>query len=115
MKKVILVFLAIFVLAGVGFTEAAKDPYLFQVKQLYSAPDENSNLIFNIPIDVRLLDVSPDANWYKVQISFSLGPIGYDYVGWAKIPVGEALAARLDKMAKVPPRTPEAVETEPVE
>jgi hypothetical protein len=115
MKKVLLVFLAIITLAGVGFTSATNDPYTLQVKKLYSAPDENSNLILSIPINVQLLDISPDANWYKVQISYSLGPIGYTYVGWARVPVGEALAARLDKLAKAPPQIPEASETESAE
>jgi hypothetical protein len=108
MKKAFVILFSLLILAGIGFAAAAKDPYDLQVKKLYSAPVEESNLIFNIPIEVKLLDVSADANWYKVKISFSLGPLGYTYVGWTKIPVGEILAARAEKVAKTP--TPEPAE-----
>jgi len=101
MKKTILILLAILVIVGVGYAATAKDPYAHQVKKLYSAPDDSSNLVYSIPIDVQLLDVSADANWYKVKIAFAFGPISYTYVGWAKIPVGDVLAARMDKLAKV--------------
>jgi hypothetical protein len=108
MRKLFIAILALSILVGIGFAAAAKDPYDLQVKKLYSAPAEESNLIFNIPIEVKLLDVSADANWYKVKISFSLGPLGYTYVGWTKIPVGEILAARAEKVANTP--TPEPAE-----
>jgi hypothetical protein len=99
-----LVFIALFlVLTGCSFAAAAKDPYNLEVKKLYSAPDENSQLIFNIPIEVKLLDVSADANWGKVKIAFNLGPLSYTYIGWVKIPVGEILASRMEKLAKIPP------------
>lgn len=78
------------------------------VKKLYSAPSEDSNLVLDIPIIVKLLDISPDGNWYKVQIQYALGPFNYTYVGWANIPVGEVLASRADKLAKV--STPEPIE-----
>lgn len=94
------------VLLVVGIASAAqpakKEPYDLPVKKLYSAPDEESNLIYNIPIEVKLLDVSPDGNWYKVKISFFLGPIGYTYVGWTQIPVGNILAERAEKVAEAP-------------
>jgi hypothetical protein len=102
MKKVLVIILGLVILAGVGLA-AAKEPYSLQVKKLYSVPDENSNIVFDIPIDVKLLDLSSDGNWYKVKISFNLGPLGYTYVGWAKIPVGDIIASRLEKVAKVAP------------
>lgn len=110
MRKLFIAILALSILVGIGFAAAAADPYTMQVKKLYSAPDENSNLIYNIPIDVQLLDVSNDGNWYKVKISFNLGPLGYTYVGWANIPVGEILAARTEKVAKVPVEPPKTEE-----
>jgi hypothetical protein len=108
MKKPLAILFLIIILAGVALcAPAAKnDPYELQVKKLYSVPDEESRLIFDIPIEVKLLDVSTDANWYKVKISFSLGPLGYTYVGWAKIPVGEILAARTEKVADAPASEP---------
>jgi hypothetical protein len=110
MKRASAILLLLLVLAGFAFaaetaknpTIVGKDPYDLQVKKLYSAPAEESNLIYNIPIEVKLLDVSADANWYKVKISFSLGPLGYTFVGWTKIPVGEILASRAEKVAKTP-------------
>lgn len=110
MKRAPAFLLLLLVLAGFAFAAetAKKDPYDLQVKKLYSAPAEESNLIYNIPIEVKLLDVSADANWYKVKISFSLGPLGYTFVGWTKIPVGEILASRAEKVAK----TPDPAETE---
>jgi len=107
MKKTLIFLLLILALAGVACA-AATDPYNLEVKKVYSAPDENSQVIFAIPIEVRLLDVSNDANWGKVKIAFNLGPLCYTYVGWVKIPVGEIVASRLEKMAKAPP--PETVE-----
>src|SRR3989339_24053 len=64
------------------------------VKELYTAPSEDSILVYSIPIEVKMLDMSLDGNWYKVKISYSIGPFSYTYVGWTKIPVGEILAER---------------------
>ncbi len=106
MKKA-LIFLGLFlILAGAVFAATVKDPYNLEVKKVYSAPDENSQLIFAIPIEVRLLDISNDANWGKVKIAFNLGPLCYTYVGWVKIPVGEIVASRLEKLAKAPAPEP---------
>jgi hypothetical protein len=99
MKRLFVVLLVAFITAGACFA-AATDPLAVKVNKLYSAPDENSNLVYNIPIDVQMLDASTDGNWYKVKISFNLGPLGYTYVGWAKIPVGDLLASRQAKLAK---------------
>jgi hypothetical protein len=102
MKKIIAILIGLTILAGAGLA-AAKEPYSLQVKKLYSAPEETANVVFDIPIDVKLLDMSNDGNWYKVKISFSLGPLCYTYVGWAKIPVGDIIASRLEKVAKAVP------------
>ena len=99
MKIFFAVLLVIIITAGVCFA-ASKDPLAMKVDKLYSAPDENSNLVFDIPIDVQMLDASTDGNWYKVKIAFNLGPLCYTYIGWAKIPVGDLLASRQAKVAK---------------
>jgi hypothetical protein len=99
MKRALVLALSLIILVGMSLASFAKDPYDVQVKKLYAAPEETSSLIFSIPIEVKLLDVSADANWYKVKISFQLGPFGYTYVGWANIPVGEILASRSEKVA----------------
>ncbi len=78
---------------GVAYAEV-REPYDLTVRELYSAPTESSNLIYRIPVEVRVLDISEDCNWYKVKVGFSLGPLAYTYVGWTKIPLGETLASR---------------------
>jgi hypothetical protein len=101
MKKTLAFLFLALALAGAGFA-AAKEPYDLEVRTLYSAPDETSNVMYKIPIEVKLLDVSADANWHKVKIAFAFGPLSYTYVGWVNIPVGEILASRLEKLAKTP-------------
>lgn len=96
MKKLIaIVLLLTFILVGQAALAAdQKDPLDIPIKQLYSAPAEGSNLILDIPIDVKLLDISEDGNWYKVRLSYGIGPFNYTYVGWTNIPVAEILAKR---------------------
>ena len=107
MKRASVILFTILILAGIALAaEPVKDPYDIQVKTLYSAPDESSNLIYSIPIEVKLLDLSEDGNWGKVKISFRIGPFGYTYVGWVNIPVTNILAERekaASKVAKAPP------------
>lgn len=97
----ILLFLLVTGLAAAAPLEA-QSPYDLQLKSLYAEPDEESKLIYNFPIEVWLLDVSEDANWYKVKIVFRLGPLGYTYVGWTQIPVGDILAEREKEIADLP-------------
>jgi hypothetical protein len=101
MKRFLSLVIIVFLLSLAAFA-AKGDPYDLPVKKLYSLPDEDSMVVYNIPIEVKLLDISQDGNWYKVKISFVLGPLHYTYVGWAEIPVGEILAARSAKVAKTP-------------
>jgi hypothetical protein len=72
-----------------------KNPLDLSIKKIYATPSEDSNLVLDIPIEVKLLDISKDANWYKVKIAYSIGPLHYTYVGWAQIPIAESLAERL--------------------
>jgi hypothetical protein len=106
MKKLIAASILLMVILSVAaLAEPAKDPYSLPIKNLYSAPDENSNLILAFPIDVKVLDISADSNWYKVRIAYRIGPLSYTYIGWAEVPVGEIMADRqkqLEKVAKVP-------------
>jgi hypothetical protein len=80
---------------------AEKDPLEIEVKKMYSAPQEDSNLIYDIPVEVKLLDISPDGNWYKVKIAFFIGPFGYTYVGWTHIPVADVLSQQDGEAAEV--------------
>jgi hypothetical protein len=106
MKKLCLSLLAIILLSGLALAEPAKSSYDLQVTNLYSAQDENSNVVYRVPIVAKVHDISEDGNWYKVEISYNIGPFNYTYVGWAKIPIGTILAERekrLEKVAKVIP------------
>jgi hypothetical protein len=93
-KTIAIIILLSLIFAFQGAVASEKDPLDIPVKQLYSAPLEDSNLIWDIPIEVKLLDISKDGNWYKVKISYNIGPFGYTYVGWSHIPVADILAKR---------------------
>ena len=98
----ILILILLIGLATAPVIAAKASPYSLQIKKLFSAPDEDSNLIYNIPVTVKILDISGDANWYKVEISYNLGPLHYTYQGWTEIPVGSILAEReLNSTGKV--------------
>lgn len=106
MKKALLLLVCFVLLTGIAVAAGgAKTPYNIQVDKLYSAPDDSSKMVYEIPLEVRLLDMSADNNWYKVKISFNIGPFNYTYVGWAEIPVGDMMAERekAAKLAKAPP------------
>lgn len=93
-KAVILALLFIICFGLLTAVRAEPNPYSVKVKQLYAKPDGRSKIVYEIPIEVKLLDISEDANWYKVYIDFSLGILKFNYSGWAYIPVGTMLAER---------------------
>jgi hypothetical protein len=103
MKKLIAITIILTALAGVigAGTPPAKNPYDLPIKKLHTAPSEDASIVLDIPIEVRLLDISEDGNWYKVKIAYSVGPFSYTYVGWSNIPVGSILAEREKKLAKI--------------
>ncbi|MBU0573582.1 MAG: hypothetical protein KKH83_03790 [Candidatus Margulisbacteria bacterium] len=93
MKKIaVLLLIALFVCQGISFASAPLD---YKVTKLFQEPSAGSKLVYEIPVEVRLVDISEDANWYKVKIFFNLGPVRFAYEGWAEIPVGETLLSRL--------------------
>jgi hypothetical protein len=95
MKKLIafIILICVFFIAP-GAWASEKPSLNIPVKTLYSAPHEDSNPIYDIPIEVKLLDISDDGNWYKAKIAYSLGPFSYAYVGWIHVPIIEILAER---------------------
>lgn len=95
MKKALAISICLIMFFGISTPIfAGETPYNYKVKQLYAKPDGRSKIVYDIPIEVKLLDVSEDANWYKVYLEFSLGLIRFNYSGWAYIPVGKLLAER---------------------
>ncbi|OGC16128.1 hypothetical protein A2526_05700 [candidate division WOR-1 bacterium RIFOXYD2_FULL_36_8] len=98
MRYLAAILIILFLLPVFGY--AQNEPYNIDVKSLYSDPDGNSKLVYEIPIEVKLLDISKDANWYKVYLKFFLGPIEFKSIGWAYIPIGTILAER-EKQNKI--------------
>jgi hypothetical protein len=96
-KAVYLLLIFAFIIGYFGVSPAADEPYDLRVKTLYAAPGANNKVVYDIPIDVKMLDISDDMNWYKVKIQFNLGPACFKYTGWAYIPVGQILAERYEK------------------
>ena len=105
MRATLIIIVSLILLAAPVMAGTAKDPLDIQVKKIYSAPDQASALVYDIPVEVRLLDLSEDGNWYKVKIAFKLGPFNYSYTGWSRIPLGDFVAERAKKneqIARVP-------------
>ncbi|MFA6431637.1 MAG: hypothetical protein WCV91_04590 [Candidatus Margulisiibacteriota bacterium] len=96
-KMPILILLFVILSANIALGEIAP----VSLKKLYAAPSAASKLVFDIPVDVTLLDMSEDLNWYKVKIAFNIGPLQYKYTGWTKIPVGDEIITRLAKQDQV--------------
>lgn len=94
---IFLVLTGIITLAPALFGAGPALGYDYAVKKLYDSPDIKSKVVYDIPIEVKMLDVSEDANWYKVKIQFNLGLMTFKYSGWAYIPVGDILAERAQK------------------
>jgi hypothetical protein len=94
-SKVLLLSL-IFAVAAMIFMPAPSfaDPLNHRVDRLFAGPDGNSKVVYVVPLDIRLLDISDDFNWYKVQFRLNVGPAQLNIAGWAYIPVGDILIER---------------------
>lgn len=107
MKTIFKTIIAFILLISAFSCSYADNPYNYKIKDLYSEASGISNVIYQIPIDVRLLDISSDANWYKVMIKFNLGPAEFKHIGWAYVPIGKYLAERGAASQKTKSATPE--------
>lgn len=92
MKKLLAAFIFSACLLSFGALAADEDTLNLPIKQLRAGPTMEAKVVFDIPITVKLLDVSEDACWYKVKIAFALGPFNYNYVGWANLPIQKILS-----------------------
>ncbi|MFH1542335.1 MAG: hypothetical protein ABIE84_04515 [bacterium] len=72
-----------------------KTPLNYDIKTLRSEPNNDSSIIYKFPIEVSLLDISEDGDWYKVSINYMIGPFIYTYVGWTHLPIN-TLKAKLE-------------------
>jgi hypothetical protein len=90
MKNYFWLFLSIFLILA---APAWSGPFAYQINELRAAPEETSLVIYQIPIEVKLLNISDDLNWYQVRLSYNLGPFRYEYVGWTDLPVAAVFQA----------------------
>jgi hypothetical protein len=62
------------------------------VKKLLAEPKEDAHMLYEFPIDVRMLGVTEDLNWFKLSVEFDLLFLGhYKYTGWVHAPLGDIL------------------------
>ena len=94
MRKLIAITLLIAFFSCLSVSATNKDPFALDIKELYSAPQPNANVVFNIPIEVKLLDISDDLEWYKVKIAFGLGLFQYQHTGWVYLPIAKDIIPR---------------------
>jgi hypothetical protein len=81
-------------LAGQLSASLGEESYDLQVKKLYASPEVEAKVVYEIPLEVKLLDLTDDFNWYKVYIKFNIGPANFRYTGWAYIPIGNLMAEK---------------------
>lgn len=81
----IIIILTLYLFCSSAFAVQETD---IQVKRLHEKPDAESNVVFELPIEVKLLGYTEDRNWYKIKVSFNLGLVNFTYIGWAKVPIG---------------------------
>lgn len=93
MRVAIISLIIVIILSGIVFA-GSTDPYDYQIEKIYEQPHLSSKEIYRIPVEIRLLDVYKDANWYKIKIKFVLGLINFEYRGWTYIPIGKILVEK---------------------
>lgn len=82
----------ILILVGILAFGALATPLNVTIKKMHESPAANSKVVYEFPIDIILLDVSDDLNWFKVRIKFEFAFIRYDFTGWVNIPVNKVIS-----------------------
>ena len=60
------------------------------VTQMLAEPTAEASANFIFPIDLKILSMTPDHNWFKVRIAYTLPLVGhFEYSGWCYVPLGE--------------------------
>ena len=97
MRRAIAILLLILVVLTLRTPFAAEnEANVLPIQKLYTEPTEGSNLVLDIPIEVKLLDVSENLDWYKVKIAYRIGPFKYEYIGWAHIPINDFILQKAE-------------------
>jgi hypothetical protein len=91
--KNILVIVLVFAFAATLAAASQRMAFFdFPIKKMHAEPRHDAHVVYEIPIEVRMLGVSEDRNWYKVRISFDLVFFGkYEYTGWCFAPIGDLI------------------------
>jgi hypothetical protein len=89
-KKLACLFLLVCVLVAAAPASQAFVPFKNQLKTMYAEPDPTSEVVFVFPLEITMLGMAEDLNWFKVKIKFELAFIRYEYTGWVNIPVGDS-------------------------
>lgn len=111
MKKttiLLIVMLLMGILANISFAAEENVYFKMPITKMYAEPSKEANVIYQIPIEVKALGMTPDMNWFKIRISFDLIIFGrYTYEGWCYAPIGDLLRAREAGKKPVPMAPPE--------
>ncbi|MFA4858245.1 MAG: hypothetical protein WC901_06840 [Candidatus Margulisiibacteriota bacterium] len=101
-KTIVCTLLLALVLAAAAPMSQAFVPFKTQLKTLYADPNKDADVVFRFPIEVTMLGMTEDLNWFKVRIKFELAFIRYEYTGWVNIPVGSTFNLPPIDLKKVP-------------
>ena len=89
-----LALLLLIAFASAGFAADSTLSFDYPIKRLLASPSAESNVNFEIPIDVRIIGMTPDKNWFKVKIAYDLVFLGrYEYTGWVYAPIENVAAS----------------------
>ncbi|MCX5726584.1 MAG: hypothetical protein NT030_05350 [Candidatus Saganbacteria bacterium] len=109
--KNILIFIIVLlfsVLFGGLALSAENLSFKFPIKKMYAEPTTEAEVVFEIPIEVKAIGISPDLNWFKIKISYDLSILGhYEYVGWCYAPLGDVIMGRQKGETPAPESPPE--------
>jgi hypothetical protein len=90
-----LTVLAVLVIGTLCLSAPLLDGHIYfnlPLKTMYAEPTEEANVVYEFPIDVRILGMTRDKNWFKVSMEFDLLFLGhYKYSGWVHAPLGDMI------------------------
>lgn len=71
----------------------SKRTYLdVRLKKMHAEPSEKADVVFEFPVDIRVLQMTDDKNWFKISLEFDLLFLGhYKHTGWVHAPLGDIL------------------------
>ncbi len=100
--SILLIFGLIMVFFAIpSFADDGDISFKLPFKKLLAEPRADANLVFEFPIDVKLLGISKDRNWYKVSIEYDLLFFGhYKYTGWVYAPIENQIRMAEEEVTK---------------